>query len=167
MVPSTPNVIRQDILADMLFFKYGLSHLEFIIAKRLSVSCNKNICNPNSREENDKWPALPEVFLKCPVVDANAVSMDEMADFFRYEKFEDQIQEMESDSQGGESVQVQCDPSANPHIDAHIKLDGLSNNNVDATRCPFCGSFVSPLTAGSRWKLVAIATPSVDRSCAP
>lgn len=150
MVPDSLNFIRQDILADFLFFRYNLSVAEFSAAKKLSVARNRNVCDPNSAEEHEKWPARPDIFLKCPDVPLNAVSMDEMADYFRYEKFKSDISEIEGDNDHHSARDMML-PETTQGVSGS-RFDGIPRSAVNNSSIALLRDMYLAMTKEFSWK---------------
>lgn len=91
--PKNPSRIRQGILSYIFMFEFNLSHSDICDAKNLATKRKLKMSDPKSSEEHMQWPARSDIFLYCPEMDPDAVSDDELADFFRFEKYSDQVVE--------------------------------------------------------------------------
>lgn len=95
MTPKNTSFIRQDILASIFVFEFKLSHKEFIVVKNLATARNMRLSRP-SEEEKGKWPARPDVFLWCNEPKPDAVSDDDIAEYFIHEKYNSTSSESEN-----------------------------------------------------------------------
>ena len=90
--PRNQLTIRHDVLAILRLNLFNLSYHDFGKVKNMDTRptlFKKRGSNTITLHDFKKWPARPDVFLKCPTVDQDVRTDDNMARYLRYEKYVD------------------------------------------------------------------------------
>lgn len=117
-LPKTTNQMQQGMIAADLMLGLGLSISEFCAVKRLATARNQGKVSVFDGRERSKWPARPDIFANCPSADLNAVSDDEIEEYYIHDKYASDLESDIADwSETQDSVDfLNCNPSSSPFV---------------------------------------------------